>query len=105
MRPVVAERLARFRQLRYDAENGHAVTRHRATLELIAAGHYLAYSDAMHAARLALSGAHARCSFCDGKPVGNAAAWFDESASPTAPCPRCGETHSVALQQTPKEDR
>lgn len=80
-------------RLRHDAESGNRATRHRATLELIAAGEYLAYSDARYAARLALSGAHARCSFCDGQPVGNAAAWFDEDAPPTAPCPRCGETN------------
>lgn len=53
-------RLAEIHALRHDAESPDAGTRHRATLELIAGGHFLAYSDARHAARLALSGAHAR---------------------------------------------
>jgi hypothetical protein len=46
---------------RHDTENASAPVRHRAVLELIAAGEYLSYSDAKHAARLALSGAHKRC--------------------------------------------
>jgi DNA-directed RNA polymerase subunit RPC12/RpoP len=30
------------------------------------------------------------CGFCEGGPVGNAAAWIDGKAHPPAECPRCG---------------
>lgn len=55
----------RLDSLRDDTEHPDPAVRHRATLELIAMGHYLAYSDARHAARLALSGAHAREELAD----------------------------------------
>lgn len=47
-------------QLREQSESADEATRVLATLKLIAGCHYLAYSDARHAAKLALSGAHAR---------------------------------------------
>lgn len=49
----------RILALRGDAESPVAGVRHHATLELIAMGYFMAYGDARHAARLALSGAHA----------------------------------------------
>lgn len=30
------------------------------------------------------------CSFCEDKPVANAARWIDGKAPATGPCPRCG---------------
>lgn len=45
-------------ELRDKTESADAAERHEAVLTLIAGAHYLAYSDARHAAQLALSGAH-----------------------------------------------
>lgn len=44
--------------LRDQAESPIAAVRHHATLQLIAEAHYMAYSDARHAAQVALKGAH-----------------------------------------------
>jgi len=54
-----ASRHERVLRLRDESESPDPFVRYAATLRLISQGHYLAYSDAIHAARLALSGAHA----------------------------------------------
>src|SRR5215207_2320735 len=33
------------------------------------------------------------CGFCQGRPVGNAAAWHTLGVPKYAPCPRCGVQH------------
>lgn len=47
-------------ELRDQSESADAAVRCAAVLELIAREFYLSYSDARYAARVALSGAHAR---------------------------------------------
>lgn len=53
-------RIAEVNALRDQAESADKAERCEAVVALIAKGFYLAYSDARHAAQLAISGAHAR---------------------------------------------